>query len=300
MKKALILLLTLFIISCGADQRPIGEQINDLVFPIEDVTVGSAEEETISIMSFNIQVFGRSKMSKPEVVEILVDIISQYDLIAIQEIRDSSGEAIQQLVNLLPTHYALEIAPREGRTQSKEQYAFIYDVRKFVTLNDYVYEDVNDVFERSPYAVYFSTIDGVFDFVVVNNHISPGDAEAEIAEMPRIIEEIEMLFNEPDIISVGDFNADGSYFPEEELSSIFYSYEYLQLIGNEIDTTVAVSDNTYDRIMVTNEVEEDWTGVSGIFDFGDYYDFSSLTIEEKEVSDHYPIFAEFYINRDTD
>ena len=38
---------------------------------------------TITIASFNIQQFGQTKASKPEVMEILSDIIRRYDIVAI-------------------------------------------------------------------------------------------------------------------------------------------------------------------------------------------------------------------------
>jgi len=92
-------------------------------------TVPSANtEETIKIASFNIQVFGRSKASKPEVMEVLASIISQFDIVAIQEIRDKSGKAIKDLevaVDDLGENYDFIIGPRLGRTSSKEQYAYI-------------------------------------------------------------------------------------------------------------------------------------------------------------------------------
>ena len=46
--------------------------------------------ETLRIGAFNIQVFGVTKASKPEVMDVLADIIRTYDIIAIQEIRDKS------------------------------------------------------------------------------------------------------------------------------------------------------------------------------------------------------------------
>ena len=46
-------------------------------------------------IGFNIQVFGPSKASKPEVMEVLASIISQFDIVAIQEIRDKSGKVIK-------------------------------------------------------------------------------------------------------------------------------------------------------------------------------------------------------------
>jgi endonuclease/exonuclease/phosphatase family metal-dependent hydrolase len=53
----------------------------------------STTTDTIKLASFNIQVFGRSKAAKAEVMEILAETIAQYDVIAIQEIRDKSRTA---------------------------------------------------------------------------------------------------------------------------------------------------------------------------------------------------------------
>jgi len=78
-------------------------------------------EDTIKIASFNIQVFGRSKASKSEVMEVLTRIISQLDVVAIQEIRDKSGKAIKDLevaVDDLGENYDFILGPRLGRTSS--------------------------------------------------------------------------------------------------------------------------------------------------------------------------------------
>ena len=95
----------------------------------EEPVSSSSSVDTIRIASFNIQVFGRSKASKPEVMEVLANIISQFDIVAIQEIRDKSGKAIKDLevaVDDLGENYDYIIGPRLGRTSSKEQYAYSY------------------------------------------------------------------------------------------------------------------------------------------------------------------------------
>ncbi|MBT7807515.1 hypothetical protein HN766_18590, partial [Candidatus Poribacteria bacterium] len=51
-----------------------------------------ASGATVTIATFNIQVFGKSKRSKPEVMEVLADIADEFDILAVQEIRDISGE----------------------------------------------------------------------------------------------------------------------------------------------------------------------------------------------------------------
>lgn len=307
MKKILILLISLFVLFACEDDNDFEEfgglDPREYEHPQPNVGTGLASESndnTISVMSFNIQIFGVTKASKPEVMNILADIIMMYDITAIQEIRDASGTAIIQLMSLLPDHYDYVIGPREGRTRSKEQYAFVYDSRVVAPIAEYVYPDPNDVLERSPHTVHFQSLRGWFDFVVINNHMAPGDAEAEIEYTPYIVELVEQEFNEPDVIILGDFNADGSYYDEEELIDVFHSDFYASIVTNDTDTTVSANDYTYDRIIITNNLLEDYSGSWGVLYFENEYDFSSLTIEPKEVSDHYPVYAEFYVDRDSE
>jgi hypothetical protein len=108
------------------------------------------------------------------------------------------------------------------------------------------------------------------------------------------------LWGETDVALVGDFNADGSYYDESDLALIFPEEEYRIIITNDYDTTLAPSDNTYDRIIITASAVEDYAGPCGVFRFDEIYDFSELSIQPRQVSDHYPVWAEFYTTADTD
>jgi hypothetical protein len=68
--------------------------------------------------SFNIQVFGKEKMKKEPVKEILVKILTRYDVFTIQEIRDASGEAFPELIAALndeEDRYDFHVGERQGR-----------------------------------------------------------------------------------------------------------------------------------------------------------------------------------------
>jgi len=54
--------------------------------PTEDGSQDRNTSDSIKIASFNIQIFGQSKASNQEVMEILVQIIRNFDIVAIQEI----------------------------------------------------------------------------------------------------------------------------------------------------------------------------------------------------------------------
>jgi hypothetical protein len=55
-------------------------------------------EAPILLGSFNIRRFGKSKMSDPNVVKVLTAIVRRYDILLVQEIVDTSGEAIEELL----------------------------------------------------------------------------------------------------------------------------------------------------------------------------------------------------------
>ena len=254
--------------------------------------------------SFNIQIFGQTKASNQEVMIILAQIIREFDIVAIQEIRDIAGTAIialQDQVNADGSDYEVLVGPRVGRTTSKEQYAYMYDTRTIEALsNSYTFNDIGDLFEREPFVAQFTVKSAKFDFVLINIHTKPDDATAEIELLPDVIADVPSHINEPDIICLGDYNADGSYFDESRYTTIFPNNQYNWLIDNSEDTTVAVSDNTYDRIVTTFNTNEDFAGIVEVYRFDQVYDYNSPTLEPDDVSDHYPIWAEFYTDKDLD
>ncbi len=126
------------------------------VCPEEDTTTAP---DTIKIASFNIQVFGRTKASKPEVMEILAKTISSFDIVAIQEIRDKSGTAIKKLevaVDALGTNYDFIIGPRLGRTTSKEQHAFFYNTDTIIVLDSDTYVESEMIYSIGNHSLLIS------------------------------------------------------------------------------------------------------------------------------------------------
>jgi endonuclease/exonuclease/phosphatase family metal-dependent hydrolase len=282
-----------------------------LALPSLDAGTEDEDAGRVKISAFNIQIFGRAKMDKSGVPDILADIVSQSDITAIQELRSADISPVKQFMALLresggeeadpsvPEKYAYVLGPREGRSSSKEQYWIIYDKTKFTVLAEDTYFDPEDKFDRNPLAVYFQS-NGPLDFILIVTHIKPGDAEAEIAALPEAAAYYQELWGESDVFIVGDFNADGQYYDETLLQTVFPEDAYRTIITNEYDTTVAASANTYDRFIITGTAVEDFTGSFGVLRFDELYDFEQMGIMPNAVSDHYPVWAEFYTRRDTD
>ena len=290
------------IIGSGLIDTPAyAEQIKE-TFNEEEPTTNN-DSDTITIASFNIQVFGKSKADKTEVMNIITDIITQFDIVAIQEIRDKSGTAIIKLENLLDatgTDYNIIIGPRLGRTSSKEQYAYIYNTNTIEQIGEpYTYDDsAEDIFHREPFVAQFRAKNGNFDVTLITIHTDPDTATEEIYALHEVITQAKQITGEPDIIALGDFNSDCKYHQESNRGPLSED-SYIYAIQDSADTNLAKSDCTYDRIIMTKQTtSEDFTGQSGIYHFDVIY---RLTYDQaKRVSDHYPVYATFHINRDQD
>lgn len=256
------------------------------------------EPSVIKIAAFNIKIFGKTKRQKNYVMDVLTDIVREFDIVFIQEIRDSSEETapyfLQKINEMGGAEYKFVRSERLGRTASKEAYAYFYNSEtiEFIEESDYVYNDTDDVFEREPYIASFRS--GNFDFTLVGIHIKPDDAYSEIGNLTHVVNSVlSENPNEKDIIILGDFNADGSYFDEGDLTNPFKASEFHWVITNDMDT-MTTTDYTYDRIMLMNATysQEYVEDSAEVFYFDIEYEISNSTLIEA-VSDHYPIYAEY-------
>merc|ERR1712080_158635 len=71
----------------------------------------------LNVCSFNVQSFGATKASKPEIMKLLAKIFASYDLCLMQEIKDKSGDAMRTLQEYIDEEagagaYKMIISPR--------------------------------------------------------------------------------------------------------------------------------------------------------------------------------------------
>ncbi|MCD6477948.1 MAG: hypothetical protein J7K87_03010 [Candidatus Aenigmarchaeota archaeon] len=232
-----------------------------------------AVQGDFSIASWNLQIFGQKKASNDTLLNYYADKLDDYDLFVIQEIRDKAGTAIQKLADRLP-EYNYVVSQRAGTTSSKEQYAVFYDGRvTLVGYHDWTPEKQNE-FERPPFEATFTVNNWTFTIYTI--HTKPSDVPNELANL-------ENLTGEPsaDTLILGDLNADGSYYDEDNRAQ-FINWDWV--ITNDMDTTVASSDNTYDRIILNNAAENNFISMGIMKDV------------TKDESDHYLVYGVFNSN----
>lgn len=230
-------------------------------------------DDTIKIANWNLQIFGKAKAANPEIMDFYVDKINDYDIIFIQEIRDSSQTAFPKLCSMLQ-NYSCESSSRAGRSSSKEQYGVIYkNGINLTSFKDYN-PDKQDRWERPPIKTIFD-ING-YRLVVYNIHTKPDDVQNELDYLEDLIS------NSGNIIVLGDLNADCTYYNNEKEIE-FDNWEWL--ITDNQDTTVSATNCAYDRMILNNDALEEYKK-SGI-------ETSGIT---KDISDHYLVWVEMKIS----
>jgi endonuclease/exonuclease/phosphatase family metal-dependent hydrolase len=279
----------------GASPGAIVEQQHDTDAGVFEGDEGGADAtDTIKIATFNIQIFGRTKASKPAIMSQLVAIIREYDVIAVQEIKDSSGSAPNVLLHAVndggDRTYAMLLSPRTGLQaddkSSQEQYAVLYDTALVEALpGDRLFDDDDhDLFQREPYLTPLRVRDGGFSFVLIGIHTRPESAVEEIGALHDVIEWARAVFpDEDDFIALGDFNAGCDYASPTQLDALdLRGPSYFWIVPDDSDSNVSPTTAcAYDRIVTTVGAKAAFTGDWGV----------DRAFSDKAVSDHWPVWA---------
>ncbi|XP_035486064.1 deoxyribonuclease 1 like 4, tandem duplicate 1 [Scophthalmus maximus] len=259
----------------------------------------------MKVASFNIQKFGKNKVSDPDVLNILVMIVSRYDIILILEVVDSSGESVKTFLDALNKynrkhHYTLKISSRLGRTRYKEQFMFLYRDQVVDLVGSYQFDDQltegGDVFARDPYILRFRCLNTVLkDLVMIPVHTKPDDSKTELDELYDVFQHVKQQWNTDNVMILGDFNADGSYVSKSAMKDIRIRSDknFHWLIGDDVDTTASTrNDHTYDRIVVYGDdmLQAIVPNSAKPFNFHKAYGLSGE--QALKVSDHYPVEVE--------
>ncbi len=237
----------------------------------KDIDTDYNFSDVISIANWNLQIFGTSKAGNKTLMDFYAQKMHNYDIIFVQEIRDSTNTAFIQLCSMFDEYKCIN-STRAGRSSSKEQYGIIY--KKGIEISDFIdYNliDENDRWERAPIKVDF-VINQNYTFTVYNIHTKPDDVKNELKNLYDIAKK-----DIGNVMIIGDLNADCTYY-NNKVETEFD--DWIWLIKDDEDTTVAKTDCAYDRIIVNNNLSKEIQG------YGIYKDGIV-----KEISDHYLVYA---------
>jgi len=257
----------------------------------ETIKVSRKTDKNLLLSSWNIKEFGHLKNRQPESYFYIAEIISNFDLVAIQEVK-SGLKDLEILMKLLGKDWCYLINDvTEGKDGNSERFAYLYDTRRVnfsglageILLWKELFEDGDAEkdfqLKRTPYITGFRA--GWKSFSLLNVHLQPEDSKTgrEIRK-----KEVNLLMKALDakkkrktnwtdnIIILGDFNL---YKKDTEIVKLFEDFLYKECdILKGLNTNTAISQETFDRMFFSQSeffktpsvADGDKGGVIEIFD----------------------------------
>ena len=253
----------------------------------------------VAVGTFNIQVLGAKKVADTRVMDILVRIIQQFDLIAIQEFRSKDQTVLQTFLNAINANgarYQLAYSGRLGTTSSKEQYLYLYDTNRIELVGDpFVVPDQHQQLHREPFVCHFRTRlrqgdpRPPFTFALANVHTDPDVTTQELAALSQVYAWLQRGLQEDDVIMLGDFNE-----PPSRYGQGFWQNRSLRVVLDDRIPTNTRGTKAYDNMIFDISQTPEFAGQAGVLDMHTFY---GLTREQAlAVSDHQPVWATFRIS----
>ncbi|XP_061622717.1 deoxyribonuclease-1-like [Phyllopteryx taeniolatus] len=256
----------------------------------------------MKIAAFNVQRFGLTKVSNPDVLSALVKIVSRYDIIVILEVVDVSSAAVKLFVKELNRvnishHYAQQFSSRLGRNRYKEQFLFLFRDDVVDLIDCYQYEDNQDcdmdAFCREPYILHFKPRNTVLsDIVLIPVRTTQWETEKELDELYDVFLAVKDKWKTDNVMMLGDFNADGKFVTQKGMKELRIRSDknFHWLIGDDMDTTANTANaHTYDRIVVYGDDMMAAIVPQSAKPFNFHREFSMTEEMALQVSDRYPV-----------
>jgi endonuclease/exonuclease/phosphatase family metal-dependent hydrolase len=303
----------------GTLTKEVAEGLKVLRKRITDAKIpGSELDQTLNIATWNVREFGKKPRSEAA-IHYIAEIIGQFDLVAVAELRDKLedlGRVMQILGPYWKVLYSDYIADSPGNF---ERVGYVYDGRsiRFTGLaaevdpkrqknkssGKYV-EKIS--WWRSPYIASFRA--GHFDFVLVTAHIQWGSSEKtraeELTNLAKWVNEKikEQGWDDKDIIVMGDFNIPSRDGP---------LYRAITLNGKGLRAPDALmktdpgtnleKNKVYDQIFHLPQYTKCFTDLGGVLDFycGDHSPLFPNLDKDKftyELSDHLPLWIQLKVD----
>ena len=277
-------------------------------------------DDRLLVATWNIANLGLQER-RPDDYRLLGEIVSWFDLIAVQEVNDNLT-GIRGLHDALPDRYALSFSDASG---NNERQAFFHDTRK-VRLGEKVgrvaippseLDDIDfpgvtdrfDGFDRGPYVAAFHA--GDFVVLLVNVHLffgsdKPADKARRAQETLAVARWADHRRRSKnaytkDIVALGDFNLPKAQ-PGDPIHDALTS-RGLELPAHSTQIASSIStDNHYDQVAFVSSETSEFTGRVGVFDydtaiFRDLFEDRGLKDLQAYcryyMSDHRPMWAEF-------
>jgi hypothetical protein len=117
--------------SCAYDRIITDSPFSESAVGVDKSTAGISDHYLVyatvwsglRVAAFNMQRYGVTKAADSTISNVLKAIISNYDVVFLQEIE---GTTVNDLSPILPSGFAYVLSPPQGTTSYKERYAYVY------------------------------------------------------------------------------------------------------------------------------------------------------------------------------
>lgn len=284
-------------------------------------------DENLLIGSWNIRNFGtiyeswkenpKSPKRNLRAMAYIAEIVKMFDVIAIQEVKRSTIALRMLLEDFLGEDWGVIVSDVSGGDKgNKERLAYIYDKRRVqpsglageIVLPPIKDGDPIEQFDRTPYIVGFKSAEENFALLTV--HIRYGkEPKDRLPELNRLAKYVAKEIRdrtktggeEKNLIVLGDFNIDTR--GDNPLFKAFTSTGlYVPSQLQNLKTTYATNPKFYDQIAwFMGNLDLLMRERAGVINFsGAVYKELTLKNMSFRVSDHFPIWVEFIIDRSTE
>lgn len=277
-------------------------------------------DETINVAIWNIREFGKVRRDDAS-IHYIAEILGQFDLVAIVELRNDLTDLSRTLPILGPSWDIVYSDWIDDPGGNKERVAFLFD-RRAVTFNGLAAEIdaprgksateylAKQSFWRSPYMCSFRA--GNFDFIAIATHARWGDSiKGREAELAMLAEWIDGRFKnrfveDHDLIVMGDFNTPkvgDKLFNALTSRGLLIPDTLRELKAGDqvIEGSNLKKDARYDQILHLPTMKERFSNHAGTLDFFENDAAISELFPDKkynrdefsfQLSDHFPIWVQ--------
>lgn len=306
----------------GNVSKEIAEGLRVLRNRIDTANIPSSSlDETLNVATWNIREFGRKKRRKAS-IHFIAEILGQFDLISVTELRDNISD-LKRVMDILGPYWKVVYSDyNTDRAGNRERIAYVYDKRavaftglaaeadpprkkmKVIVNGEEVMEYRSLItWWRSPFMASFRA--GDFDFIVISAHIrwdKQGGEESRKRALDLLAKWVDKRRKDKhlidkDIILMGDFNIPAV---GDELFDALTS-KGLRIPKSLVGThgTNLAKNKRYDQILHFPRYTKCFTDHGGVLDFyannhrplfpGDAMAKKAFTYQ---LSDHLPLWVQ--------
>jgi endonuclease/exonuclease/phosphatase family metal-dependent hydrolase len=281
----------------------------------------SSLDETLNLATWNIRDFGEARRKKAA-IHLIAEIMGQFDLISVVEVRDNVSD-LQRVLKILGPYWHVVYSDFDScRPGNRERIAYVYDKRavaftglageadpdrkrtKVIRGGKEVWEYLPKItWWRSPFMASFRA--GDFDFIAITAHIRWDTSGGEPSRQ-RALQELanwvdkrskEKHVVDKDIILMGDFNipkVGDALFNAITSKGLRMPRALVGVAGANLTRTMH-----YDQILHYPRHTKSFTKHGGVLDFfkgGHKALFPGISLTKDEftyqLSDHLPLWVQ--------